>query len=106
MPFCAMTRMTATARAAPLTAPASVITKALISRLPPSLLGGQWPRRTDDVIGVLPVGRALRQLAPRAGGKDHRPAHVAHNIPLLSGGEVGHRFVLEHAVGRRRLKPD
>src|SRR5471032_1663389 len=96
LPVSAMVKMTATASAAPPIAPAKVMTK---SRILSSLLRRQGGGGADDVAGALPVGAALGQLAVRAGGEDQRLLHVAGIVPELGGGEIGHRLVLQGAVG-------
>src|SRR5262245_32036856 len=93
----------ATPSSAPPTAPANTSVTGRI--LSPPLLRGQGCSGADDIAGALPVGRALRQLAPGAGGEDQRFSHVAHIVPKLGGGEIGHGFVLERAVGLGRLVP-
>src|SRR6185295_16338031 len=97
-----MVRMIATASIAPPTAPAKVIIK---GRILSPLLRCQGAGSTDYIAGALPVGAALGQLAARAGGENQRFAHVADIVPQLGGGQVGHRLVLEQAVGLGGLVP-
>src|SRR5580765_8135381 len=102
-PFRARLSTIATPSSAPPTAPAKTrVTGRILS---PSLLRGQRCGGADNVTGALPVRRALGQRAPGAGGEDQRLSHVAHIVPELGSGEIGHRFVLERAVGLGRLVP-
>src|SRR5690242_20942101 len=87
--------MAATPRAAPPIAPARTITQA---RMSASLFLGLLRRGSDNVIGPLPVDAALGQLAARAVGEHDRLLEVAGIVPEFGGGQVRHRFVLEHAV--------
>src|SRR5215475_3667437 len=102
MPWRAITRTSATPSRAPPKAPADTSTQGLILS---TLLRRQRCRGAKDIAGTLPVGAALRQLAPRAGGEDHGLFHVADIVPEFGGGKVGHRLILERAVGLGGLVP-
>src|ERR1700690_2222124 len=105
MPLPAAAKMTTTARSAPPRAPAMIVVSSRILSSSLLLLLGLRPRSAQDIVRPLPVWRALGEVAPGAGGELARLRHCPGSIIGFGGGKIGHRRILEIAVGLGGLIP-
>src|SRR5689334_17733013 len=99
-PWLAAANTITTAISAPNRAPVMAVIRSRIksSLWLLTLLRSLGLRRTDNIIGPLPVRGSLRQIAAGAGGEHQGLPHGAAIVIDLGGRQIGHRLVLHQAI--------